>query len=140
MRFVDHSVDSLPSVTLAPGSCPPSPPPLLSEHPLNMRPPCALWASRPLPLESIGFYWTVTSTNHTEGASKGDITVILTNASLFATIAISSVSAQSPACRRMPGAMILASHHTSLSGIMHVSNSLTGGTGSGHIDGELGLW
>ena len=107
MRFVDHSVDSLPSVALAPGGCPPSPQPLLSEHPLNMRPPCALWASRPLPLESIGFYRTVTSANHTEGASKGDITVILTNAPLFATIAVSSVSAQSPACRRMPGAVLL---------------------------------
>ena len=36
--------------------------------------------------------------------------------------------------------MIPASCRTGSSGIMRVSNSLTGGTGSGHIDGELRLW
>ena len=36
--------------------------------------------------------------------------------------------------------MTLASRCTSSSGIMHVSNSLTGGTGSGSINGGLGMW
>ena len=33
--------------------------------------------------------------------------------------------------------LILASHHTSSSGITHVSDSLTGGIESGHIDDRL---
>ena len=36
--------------------------------------------------------------------------------------------------------MTPALHHTSSSGIMRVSNSLTRGTGSGSIDGGLGMW